>query len=110
MSKKPTQRQEKAEKKPKKAISGRNGNDITRYQFKKGKPGGPGRPKIRHLRDMLREEIPDTEWLEMIEKTVKRAKEGDTAALKLLMEYRDGKPTQAIEHSGGMGIQIVGFD
>lgn len=96
-TKKPDTASKNGEKKPKPTISPRNGSDVTQHQFKKGKPGGPGRPPVRQLRDMLREEIPESEWLEMIYKTAQRAKKGDTAAMKLLAEYRDGKPQQSID-------------
>lgn len=107
MAQKPTQRQEKAEKKRKPTISPRNGSDITKHQFKKGKPGGPGRPKTRKLREMLNEEISDEEWVQVIKKMHKEAMSGDVAAFKAIAEYRDGKAQQSVDVTSN-GKQIRG--
>lgn len=107
-TKKNSGKAETAKKQRKPAISPRSGSDITEHQFKPGQTGNPdGRPKVRHLRDMLREEISESEWLEMIYKTAERAKKGDTAAMKLLAEYRDGKPSQPIEADGEITVRVV---
>lgn len=110
MAKKPTQRQEKAKETRKRTISPKSGSDITKHQFKPGNPGGPGRPKTRKLREMLNEEISDEQWSQLLQRMYREAMQGDVQAFKSIAEYRDGKPTQAVEHSGNLGINIVGFD
>lgn len=77
-------------------------------QFKKGNPGGPGRPKgsglslttllKRHL-----EKVPEGQketYADLFIKTLmkKAIVEKDQQSLKLIMNYVDGLPTQKIEN------------
>lgn len=41
---------------------------------------------------------------------MKKALEGDTAAQKMVWQYMDGMPKQAIEHEGGLEIKITNLD
>jgi len=40
----------------------------------------------------------------LVQKTLKDALSGDAQARKLVWEYIEGKPTQQLEHSGGLTI------
>lgn len=108
MSKKADTASEKAKKKGSKpAISPRSGSDVTKYQFKKGKPGGPGRPSTRKIKDILNERFTDEQWTEFLDKMWADAARGDAQARKLLMEYKDGKPPQSLDVTS-KGDQIRG--
>lgn len=86
------------QKQPKRTISGRNGNDITKHQFRPGQSGNPkGKPKTRKLREMLNENISDEQWENLLKKMYTKASGGDVQAFKAIAEYRDGKPSQAID-------------
>lgn len=81
----------------KKTVSPRSGADVTKHQFKPGNPGGSGRPKTRKLREMLNENISDEQWENLLKKMYTKASGGDVQAFKAIAEYRDGKPSQAID-------------
>lgn len=74
-------------------------------QFKKGNPGGPGRPPKEHcLTDLLKEAL-DQEYNDtgktkkqmVIDKMYELAISGDPIILKYFFDRIDGKPLQTIE-------------
>lgn len=76
--------------------------------------GNPGKPKgTRHMTTRLREAIEkvyegtgETTDKLIIKTIVNKAIQGDGQAQKLIFEYIDGKPVQALEHSGPDGNPI----
>lgn len=74
-------------------------------QFKKGHPGGPGRPPKEHcLTDLLKEALDQphnqtgtTKKQMLIDKMYELAEQGDVNILKYLFDRIDGKPLQTIE-------------
>ena len=67
-------------------------------QFAKGNPGGPGNPYGRRTADMrsqMLSAITDADVKAVAGKLVDKAKEGDLAAIKLLLSYTVGRPDAA---------------
>jgi len=100
-------------------ISGENRDDKGR--FKPGVSGNPdGKPKgaTLNLTKLLKEkleEIPDGEkdsYKVMFVKTLlnKALVEKDLQSLKLIMNYVDGLPKQAIDFSGDVDVKINGIN
>ena len=74
-----------------------NGRDAS-GRFAKGNSGGPGNPYARRtarLRSLIAESVSDDDLQEIVSKLVDDAKQGDQAAVKLLLSYLVGKPGDA---------------
>lgn len=75
--------------------NGGNGRD-TSGRFTKGNPGGPGNPfarRVSQLRSLVVEVLTDEDLRAIVDKMIDDAKNGDKAAVKLLLSYAIGKPT-----------------
>ena len=81
-------------------------------KFKKGNPGGPGRPKRErevtyyHILEMA---VSENDWKAICAKAVYQAKRGDAVARKWIADYLIGAPIQRTEYSGAEGgpLEIV---
>lgn len=80
--------------------------------FPKGVSGNPaGKPKgTRHMTTKIVEAITavsegsiDSEDREIVKALVRKAKDGDIQAIKIIFNYVDGMPIQGIEHTGAGG-------
>lgn len=85
----------------------RNGNG----QFEKGHSGNPnGRPRLdaeqKYLKT-LRKALPQKDVRAIIKKLIVKAKAGNIQAIKLLLEYAIGKPTQYV--NADIITQVVEF-
>lgn len=73
---------------------------------------GAGRPRRateeRYLASLLKVVTPD-EWKAVIEKLLDKAKKGDMAAIKMIMEYCVGRPTEYVK-SDIDAVVAVGMD
>lgn len=80
--------------------------------FLKGHSGNPGgRPKEKPFRDALRVELAatgeDAKALRDIAKAlIGKARDGDIQAIREIADRLDGKPAQALEHTGQDGGPI----
>jgi hypothetical protein len=77
--------------KPKKDAKGR---------FAPGNSGGPGNPFARQLADLRKmalEVVNPDELRELLQALLQRAKDGDNAAAKILLQHTLGKPTAPID-------------
>jgi hypothetical protein len=64
-------------------------------RFRKGNPGGPVNPfarKVAALRQALLDSVSEQDLTEIAEMLKLKARQGDTAAIKLLLQYCVGKP------------------
>lgn len=81
--------------------------------FKKGNPGGPGRPKKstedKYLR-RLSASVNMRDWESIIDRAIYDAKKGDTAARKWLADYLVGLPVQRMEYSGSIRHHVNFLD
>ncbi len=71
----------------------------TNGRFGKGNPGGPGAPLgglVAQLRAALLQSVTQADIREIGQGLVKLAKNGDMPAIKMLLSYTVGAPTQAI--------------
>jgi hypothetical protein len=78
--------------KPRPAGDGRDSHG----RFAEGNGGGPGNPFARQvagLRAALLAAVTEQDMAEVAQALVRRAKEGDVSAVKLLLSYTLGKPT-----------------
>lgn len=77
-----------------------------RGRFKKGNPGGPGRPKkereVVYYR-ILEMAVSEDDWAEICKKAAEQAKRGDAVARKWISDYLIGSPIQRMEHGGAEG-------
>jgi hypothetical protein len=67
-------------------------------KFTKGNKGGPGNPfnrRVCELRKLLLEAVGPAELRAMLDAVLAKAKAGDVAAAKLILQYAIGKPTPA---------------
>lgn len=67
-------------------------------RFVKGNAGGPGNPHARRvgeLRSHLMQALSDDDWRIAITALVAKAKQGDLAAIKELLDRTLGRPTEA---------------
>jgi len=65
-------------------------------RFAKGNAGGPGNPfarRVAQLRSLIVETITDDDMAAIVRRLVEDAKNGDKAALKMLLSYAIGTPT-----------------
>jgi len=89
----------------KKKQPGRNGGTLN-----VGGPNpGAGRPRIPSLKKMMDEVMGAKEdgidpMTEVAKKLREMAKKGNIHAIRLILEYAYGRPTQRMEHSGAMSI------
>lgn len=62
--------------------------------FKRGNPGGPGRPLVRQERFLvaINETVTETAWLAIIKRAIKDAKAGDRHAREWLSKWLLGQP------------------
>jgi hypothetical protein len=70
------------------------GRDV-QGRFRPGNQGGPGNPfarKVAALRKTLLDSVSEQDLKEMVEALKLKARQGDTAAIKLLWQYCVGKP------------------
>lgn len=77
------------------STNGRNG----RGQFAKGNPGGPGNPYARRaarLRSALLQTVTPEDIRAAVKALIAKAKAGDLAAIRELMDRAIGKPPQAV--------------
>jgi hypothetical protein len=81
------------------------GNEATR--FKPGQSGNPGgRPK-NLVTNQLRELLTEDKAQGILEKLIGMAQAGNLQAAQYIIDRLDGKPVQALEHSGPEGKPIV---
>jgi hypothetical protein len=67
-------------------------------RFRPGNPGGPGNPfarKVAALRKALLDSVSEQDLKDILEMLKLKARQGDTAAIKLLLQYCVGKPAPA---------------
>jgi hypothetical protein len=72
--------------------------DDDQGHFLKGNAGGPGNPHARHcarMLEMFRNSITDEEMFALCRVLFARASSGDMAALKMIWQYKLGKPLPA---------------
>ena len=77
-------------------INGSNGRG-TNGRFAPGNPGGPGNPFVKRaaeLRSVLHAAVTDDDLTAVMSKLVSLAKDGDIAAIKLLLDRTIGKPVE----------------
>jgi hypothetical protein len=70
------------------------GRDVN-GRFRPGNAGGPGNPfarKVAALRKTLLDSVSEQDLADMIEQLKLKARQGDVAAIKLLLQYCVGKP------------------
>ena len=73
--------------------------------FKKGNPGGPGRPPLtveqKRVKALTRR-LKSRDFLDIVDKVIVLAKHGEKWAVELLFKYQIGLPKQIIdlEHDG----------
>ena len=75
---------------------------ISSTSFKPGCAGGPGRRRgsknvATRYKEEIRQHFGDSEFGEVVEAMIARAKDGDVAAAKLLLSYRLGQPVAHTE-------------
>ena|SRR5688572_8527666 len=76
--------------------NGRDGNG----RFTRGNAGGPGNPfakRVAHLRSLLMEHVTDADVRAIVSALVARAKKGDIAAAREVLDRTIGKSTNAPE-------------
>lgn len=78
----------------------------------KFKPGEGGRPKgarnkaNQDVKALIDKAVSPEDWKLIFAKFAEKAKAGDEKAGKLLMEYKFGKPSEAVQVTGGDGGPI----
>jgi hypothetical protein len=78
------------------ASSGRD----SKGRFTRGNKGGPGSPfnrRVAALRQLLLERVSDDDLAAIVDRLVQQAREGDLAAVKLVLSYTVGKPLPAVD-------------
>ena len=81
------------------SANGDNGRDA-QGRFSEGNPGGPGNPhagQVAKLRSALLDAVSAEDVEAIIQAVLKRAKEGDLRAAKMLLDYSIGRPRPAAE-------------
>lgn len=81
------------------STNGVNGHD-DRGRFTCGNSGGPGNPhaaRVARLRSLFLNCISDDDLKAIVLAVAKKAKRGDIAAVKILLEHTLGKPTLALD-------------
>ncbi len=80
--------------------NGRNGARNAQGQFTKGNPGGPGNPyakQVARVRSLVLEAVGDKDLRAIINALVERAKGGDVAAAREVLNRLMGRPSTAID-------------
>ena len=75
--------------------NGSNGERGANGRFTNGNRGGPGNPyarRVSQIRSMILEAVTDEDLQEVVQALVKRAKEGDVAAARELLNRLVGRP------------------
>jgi hypothetical protein len=78
-------------------------------QFKKGNPGGPGRPKTGVLSKILNEILADADDADaraIVRALVDEAKHGSIAHIKEIFDRVEGKPTES-KGDEGHGAKVA---
>jgi hypothetical protein len=79
--------------------------------FVKGQSGNPkGRPRGREITDALRAELTDKDRQQLARKIIGLALAGNIPAIAFLADRLEGKPVQALEHSGPEGERLLLLD
>ncbi len=76
--------------------NGSNGQRDANGRFAVGNKGGPGNPfakQIAHVRALICEAVSEDDLREIIATMIRRAKEGDLASARELLDRLSGKPT-----------------
>jgi hypothetical protein len=79
--------------------NGVNGRD-SRGRFAKGNRGGTGNPfarRVARLRTLLLEIVSEDDLRGVLAKLVERARTGDVAAVRLVLNYLIGRPVDAVD-------------
>ena len=79
--------------------NGPNGRDA-RGRFVGGNAGGPGNPhakKVAKLRSAMLGAVTQKDFREVVKALIQRAKAGDVAAIRELLDRCIGKPKQAVD-------------
>lgn len=80
------------------------GRPPVEHQFKPGHPGGPGRPKGVAVSTAIKKILDTQAEAEAVAKgIIQKAKQGDPAAFKALMDRYEGPLTQAFEGNVNTG-------
>ncbi len=69
-------------------------------RFAKGNPGGPGNPfarRVAALRSALIQSVQAEDLIAIAKTLIEKARQGDTAAAKLVYQYVLGKPAEAVD-------------
>ena len=69
-------------------------------RFAKGNADGPGNPfgrRVAELRQVILDALTDAELIAVTRSMIERAKKGDVAAARLLLQYSLGKPAAAVQ-------------
>ncbi len=88
-----------------------NSRDAT-GRFLPGNPGGPGNPhggQVSRLRARLVEAVNPEDFAEILRALLERAKGGDIAAARFVLEYTIGKPAPMLTAGDGehAGLTII---
>jgi hypothetical protein len=79
-------------------------------RFKKGISGNPKgrapRETEQYFVDLFRSSVSDTDFKAVVDALVKAAKRGNTAAIKIILDYLMGAPKQRTELTGAGGEAI----
>ncbi|HJT79366.1 MAG TPA: hypothetical protein VJ739_19375 [Gemmataceae bacterium] len=81
------------------SANGDNGRDA-RGRFTKGNPGGPGNPfnrQLAALRKALVATVTEDDIRAVTAELLRRARDGDVLAIRLLFAYVIGRPTDAVD-------------
>lgn len=72
----------------------------------KANPGG--RPKgVVSVVEMIDEAVSPSDWREIFDEVVRRAKRGNLKALEILLDRRFGKPTQVNENKNTGTVTVI---
>ena len=80
------------------------------------KPGNSGRPKgsINKFRKAIREAVTETDIQDLISVLIRKGKQGNIQAVKLVLEYTAGKPTDHLsiedETNKFQPVNIIPFE
>jgi hypothetical protein len=95
-----------------KAPSANGSNRDERGRFVQGNEGGPGNPftrRVAALRTALLQQITEEDIQEVARRLLAQAKEGDLAAIKLLLQYAIGKPLETVNPDRLDHEELEGF-
>ena len=81
------------------------GSEATR--FKPGQSGNPGGRPRNLVTNQLRELLTEDKAQDILEKLIQMAQAGNLQAAQYIIDRLDGKPIQALEHSGPEGKPML---